>query len=189
MINEIVKKDRSYRRFYEDVKVTAERLRGFIDIARVSHSAQNLQPLKYIISNTPEKNNIIFSCLEWGGYLEDWHGPEKSDRPSAYIVVLGDTDITKNFGCDHGIAVQNILSSAVSHGFGGCIIGAIKRDLLRTRLSIPERYEILLVVALGVPKEKVVIEEIKNGNIRYWRDEEGVMHVPKRSLKEILLDL
>jgi len=100
VIYDIILRNRSYRRFYQDREISLETLRGFIELARLSPSSANLQPLKYILSNTSEKNGIIFSTLAWAGYLKDWPGPEEGERPSAYIVILGDTNITKDFSCN-----------------------------------------------------------------------------------------
>lgn len=186
MIEDLVRKNRSYRRFYQNETVSMETLKGFVNLARLSASAGNLQPLKYFISNEPGRNAEVFSCLAWAGYLKDWPGPEEGERPAAYIVMLGDTDITKNFGCDHGIAAQSIMLRAVDLGLGGCIIGSIKKDRLKDILNIPPRYEVLLVLALGKPKETVVVEEVSE-DIKYWRDEKGVHHVPKRRLEDIIL--
>ena len=159
-----------------------------MDLARLSASAANRQPLKYILSCDPKRNVLIFPHLAWAGYLKDWGGPQEGERPSAYIIILGDKEISRSFGCDHGIAAQSILLGAVERGLGGCIIGSIRREKLRQALQIPDRYEILLVLALGKPKEKVVIETLgPDGDIRYWRDKEGVHHVPKRSLDEIII--
>ena len=189
MIEELVRKNRSYRRFYENKGIENETLKELINLARLSPSAGNLQPLKYVLSNTPEKNNLIFPCLAWAGYLKEWSGPQEGERPAAYVVILGDTNITRKFGCGHGIAAQSILLGATEKGLNGCIVGSIRRKMLRDFLGIPQRYEILIVIALGVRKEMVVIEEVKGGDIRYWRDEKGVHHVPKRPLSEIILDL
>ncbi|MBE0427836.1 MAG: nitroreductase family protein [Nitrospirae bacterium] len=189
MIENLIRRSRSCRRFHENRNIDAETLKELINLARLSPSSGNLQPLKYIISNTPEKNNLIFPCLAWAGYLKDWPGPQEGERPSAYIIILGDTEITKNFGCDHGIAAQSILLGATENGLGGCIIGSVQRERLRDLLKIPGRYEILLAIALGVRKETIVIEEVKNNDIRYWRDEKGIHHVPKHSLSEIILEL
>jgi nitroreductase len=175
MIKDIILKNRSYRRFFQN-------------LARLSASAANLQPLKYMLSSTPEKNALIFSHLRWAGYLKNWPGPEESERPSAYIIILGDTKISKDFGCDHGIAAQNILLGAAEKGLGGCIIGSIDRKNLRKAFEIPTRYEILLVIAIGKPKEKVVIDIAKdNKNIKYWRDKNKSHHVPKRRLEDIII--
>lgn len=188
VIAELIRKNRSYRRFHQEVSIGLETLKTLVDLTRYCASAANLQPLKYILSCEPEKNASIFKLLGWAGYLTDWPGPPEGERPSAYIIVLGDTRITKSFGCDHGIAAQTILLGAAEKGLGGCMIGSVRRKELRQTLSIPEHLEILLVIALGKPKETVVIETAgPGGDIKYWRDDQGVHHVPKRSLDEIIV--
>jgi nitroreductase len=187
LIAELVKENRSCRRFYEDHAVEPETLKELVSLARISASAANLQPLKYILSSDPRKNAEIFSCLAWAGYLKDWPGPEEGERPAAYIVVLGDTSISKSADCDHGIAAQTILLGAREKGLAGCMLGAIDRNALRDLLNIPSQLKILLVLAIGKPREKVVLETVGSDNsIRYWRDNEGVHHVPKRKLEEII---
>ena len=188
MIKDLIAKSRSYRRFFQEVAIDRRILRELVDLARLSPSAANLQPLKYILSCEPEKNALIFQHLAWAGSLKDWPGPSEGERPSAYIIILGDTEIARSFGCDHGIAAQSILLGAVEKGLGGCIIGTVKREELRNALDIPSRYEILIVLALGKPKETVVIEQVGSaGDIKYWRDNQGVHHVPKRSLDSIVI--
>lgn len=187
MFEDLIRKNRSCRRFLESEEISRDTLRGLVNLARLSASAANLQPLKYVLVTEPKRKYLVFQCLSWAGYLKDWPGPAEGQRPSAYIIVLGDTEITRNFGCDHGIAAQSILLGAVEKGLGGCIVGSIDRDRLREGLDIPPRHEILLAIALGRPGEKVVIEEAK-GDIKYWRDGKGVHHVPKRPLEEIILE-
>lgn len=190
MIRDLVLKNRSYRRFYEEVKLEKQTLRDLVDLGRLSASGANLQSLKYILSHEPEKNEKIFPHLKWAGYLKDWGGPKVGEKPSAYIVILMDKEITKNCFWDHGIASQSILLGATELGFGGCIFASIDRKALAEDLDIPERYEILSVLALGKPKETVVLEEMKNPmDVKYWRDEEGVHHVPKRKLDDIILNI
>jgi nitroreductase len=188
MLRDLVEKTRSYRRFHQEVAIELETLRELVDLARLSAAAGNLQPLKYMLSNDPERNGKIFQHLAWAGYLKDWPGPGEGERPAAYIIVLGDTGIAKSFGCDHGIACQNMLLGTVEKGLGGCIIGSIRREKLRRDLEIPEHLEILLVVALGKPKETVVLETVgADGDIKYWRDSDGIHHVPKRKLEDIIV--
>jgi nitroreductase len=190
MLKKLIKKNRSYRRFYEREKIDIRTLKALIELARLSASSANLQPLKYFLSYTPEINQKIFPCLKWAGYLRDWQGPSEGERPSAYIIILGDTSISKSFGYDAGIAAQSILLGATERGLGGCIVASVEREKLRESLKIPEHLEILLVIALGKPKEKVVIEIVgKDGNIKYWRDKKSVHHVPKRALKDIIINL
>jgi len=188
MLKDLVLKNRSYRRFYQEVSIELETLRELVDLARLSASAMNLQPLKYVLSCESQKNALIFSHLGWAGYLKDWPGPVEGERPSAYIIVLGDTEISRSFGCDHGIAAQSILLGATERGLGGCMIATVKRQELSQALGIAPRYEILLVIALGKPKETVVIDKVDpNGDAKYWRDSQGVHHVPKRALGGIII--
>jgi nitroreductase len=190
MLKDLIRKNRSYRRFYEDYTISQKTLKELVELARLSASAANSQPLKFILSYDTEKNRKIFSQLSWAGYLEDWPGPKQGEKPSAYIIILGDKKIKESFGCDHGIAAQSILLGAIEKGLGGCMIGSIEKDTLREKLNIPECYEILLIIALGKPKEEVVIDDVgEKGDIKYWRDENGVHHVPKRTLEELILDI
>lgn len=188
MFKDLVLKCRSYRRFYEDEPIGIHTLRELIDLARCSASASNRQPLKYILSCTQNSNEIVFSCLYWAAALKNWSGPVEGERPSGYIIVLGDKEIATNFGVDPGIAAQTILLGAVEKGLGGCMFGSVERNKLRELLNIPARFEIVLVIALGKPKEKVVLEELESGDdYTYYRDKEEVHHVPKRRLDDIVI--
>lgn len=188
-VAELVKKNRSCRRFNHDRSIDGQTLAQLVDLGRLSASAANRQPLKYITSNDPAVNAQIFFCLGWAAYIKGWSGPAEGERPAAYIVLLGDTEISTEFWCDHGIAGQSILLGAREKGLAGCFIGAIDREKLRGVLSIPEQYKIMLVIALGAPAEEIVLESTlqTGGGIKYWRDEAGVHHVPKRPLEEVLL--
>ena len=186
---ELVKSNRSCRRFDRSYRVSLLTLEALVDLARMSASAANLQPLKYILSADEARNQEIFSCLTWAAYLTDWKGPVEEERPAAYIVILGDKDITSNLRCDHGIAAQSMLLGAREKGLAGCMFGAINHKKLRRELCIDERYEVLLVLAIGKPAETVRIEPVKeDGDIRYYRDADGTHHVPKRGLEELIIE-
>jgi nitroreductase len=187
-LKELILANRSYRRFEQNISVSRETLLELINLARLSPSAGNKQPLRYILTFQADKNSRIFPLLSWAAYLKEWPGPAEGERPSAYIIILGDTRISSTILCDHGIAAQSILLGAAEKGMGGCIIASIKKDQLRKELDIAEHLDILLVIALGKPREEIRLEEVKDdGDIKYWRDEQGVHHVPKRSLDEIIL--
>lgn len=188
-LKDIVYKTRSYRRFSESYHVEYKILETLIDLARMSASGANRQPLKYLVYNDPADCSRIFPSLLWAGYLKEWDGPEPGERPSAYIIVLGDKQIAEGFGVDHGIAAQSIMLGATESGLGGCMIASIRRERLRAELRIPEQFDILLVLALGKPVENVIVDEIKEGDVKYWRDEEKNHHVPKRSVGELILKL
>ena len=188
MLKDLVFKTRSYRRFYQDTAVGMETLKELVDLARHSASGANRQPLKYILSCEAKTNDRIFETLGWAAYLKDWTGPVEGERPAAYIVIMLDTGVSNQPFVDHGIAGQNIMLGATEKGLGGCIIASVNRDKLKKILDIDDRFEILLVLALGTPKETVKIEYIdSDGDIKYWRDEEDVHHVPKRRLDDIIV--
>ncbi|MEX0980464.1 MAG: nitroreductase family protein [Bacteroidales bacterium] len=184
----LILKNRSYRRFVESHPVTREALLEMIDAARLSASAKNAQPLKYFIANTKELNDTIFPTLAWAGYLTDWSGPVPGERPAAYIVQLHDTTLGNSYFCDDGIAAQSILLTAAEKELGGCIIASVKKEFLARALQLPEHLAIIQVIALGKPAEEVVIEEMKNGDIKYWRSEDQVHHVPKRLLNDLIVN-
>jgi nitroreductase len=189
MLDDLIRKNRSCRRFIQSRSLDMNVLNELVNLARLSASAANLQPLKYVICSSPEKNAEIFPCLAWAAYLKDWPGPLEGERPSGYIVVLGDMAITQDFGCDHGIACQSILLGSRERGLAGCMLGAVNREKLRDVLNLSTQLKILLVLALGVPREEIVVEPLAaDGSIRYWRDSRGVHHVPKRSLKDIVIE-
>ncbi len=182
LLKDLILTNRSYRRFYPDTAVSYDTLKELVDLARLSASAGNRQPLKFILSCDKAKNEIIFPCVGLANDTAD------GDRPSAYIIIMGDTAVHPTFNCDHGIAAQAIMLGAVEKGLGGCIVGNVKRDELRLALNIPARYEILLALALGKPKETAAIEKIgPDGGFRGWWDDNGVRHVPKRQLNDSIV--
>ena len=188
MLEELVKRNRSYRRFNQDERIELKLLRRLVDLARHCASSANRQPLKYVLTVDPDTNQNVFETLRWAGYLKEWDGPAEGQRPAAYIVILGDTTIHKTFSVDHGIAAQSILLGATEAGFGGCMVASIDQLKLKQILAIPEYLVVLLVVALGKPAEEVVVESVgSDGKIEYYRDPDGVHHVPKRTLDELVV--
>lgn len=188
-VKELISKNRSFRRFDQSHAVPAGVLRELVELARLSSSAGNLQPLKYILVTDPRANQAIFPYMAWARYLKEWPGPIEGERPSAYIIMLWDTSICPSkMHYDAGICAQSIMLGAAEKGLGGCMLASVNREGLRAALEIGERYEIPLVLALGKPAEEVMLEDIgPEGRIEYWRDGNGVHHVPKRKLKELII--
>jgi nitroreductase len=186
-LKELIFKTRSHRRFDETYRIDTKTIESLIDLARLSASGANKQPLKYIYYTTASDCEKVFPYLAWAGYLTDWPGPDKGERPTGYIIILGDKSISDIFGVDHGIAAQTIMLGATEAGLGGCIIGSIKREEMINEFSIPDNLEILLILALGKPVDNVIVDEIKDNDVKYWRDNNKNHHVPKRSLKELII--
>ncbi|RKD35258.1 nitroreductase family protein [Lacrimispora algidixylanolytica] len=189
MFKDLVTKCRTYRRFYEEIKIPTADLKELVNLARLTPSTSNSQALKFRLCNTPEETDKVYETLGWAGALPEWDGPEKGERPSAYIVILCDLSLGKNKLYDDGIVAQTMMLGAVENGYGGCILGNVQRSRLAEALGIdPTLYSIDLVLALGKPKEEVVIVSVKeDGDIRYYRDENQVHYVPKRGVDELIV--
>ncbi len=186
---ELITKNRSYRRFYGDEIMNFETVKKLINYARLSASSGNIQGLKFFVSVDKTHNEIIFKHLKWAFYLKDWDGTEPGERPTAYIIVLGDTAIHQTVEIDVGIAAQSILLGATSLGMGGCMFGSVDRAGLRKNFKIPKKFQIPLVIALGKPKENIIIDDVDSSdNIKYWRDERNTHHVPKRRLDDLIIN-
>ena len=189
-LKELLTKNRTYRRFHNEIKISDEQLLEMIEMTRLTASAANLQPLKYKISSEATMNEQIFSTLKWAGYLPNWDGPIESERPTGYIIIFNDNDISKKSEIDVGIVSQTILLKAIEMGFGGCMFGAIDRIKLNQILLIKntEKYSVKLVIALGKPKEIVELVDIKKDeSIKYYRDKKNIHYVPKRELENIMI--
>ena len=184
MIYEKITNRRTIRKYTSKV-VSKEILLKCVDAARLSPSGANRQPLKYIVVNDKELLKLVFSTLSWAGYLPEYQ-PSEEEMPRAYIVILLDKNIRQNYGHDEGIAAMSISMVAYDEGVGSCILGAVDREKLRDSLNVPDGLDIVLVVALGYPDEKPIADNVRDGDIKYWLDENGVLHVPKRDLKDIV---
>ena len=186
MIRELIRENRSYRRFSADREVTREELYAMIDSARCSASAANRQRVRFILVNKKEECDRIFPLLSFAGYLKEWDGPSESERPTAYIIMLTQDTPDVNLAIDIGIYAQSILLTAREMGLGGCMFRSFKKDKIKEFIGdIP--YNAELVIALGEPSEKVYITNVLDGDIKYYRDECDRHAVPKLSLSELII--
>jgi nitroreductase len=185
-VYETIQKRRTIRRF-KQATIPYEMILKIVDAARVAPSASNLQPLEYIIVNEPSKVQELFQHTGWAGYLpRDIGRPPDDKKPVAFIVVLYNTSIKTNWlGHDIGASTENMILTALEAGIGACWIGSIEREKIRHLFNIPENYEINCVLALGFPDEEPVAEPLSD-SVKYFRDETGRLHVPKRRLQDML---
>ena len=188
-MQELIARTRTFRCFFEK-KISTTTLHDLIHAARLGGSAANCQPWQYMLVNTPEACAQVFPYLGWEAYLTDWPGPAPGERPSAYILCLLNRErlvgSEGNALFDLGIASQNMLLTAMEQRLGGCRIMNFTPELAAL-LRLSDHLSLRLVIALGKPKETVQIDECLDDSIRYWRDDKGVHHVPKRSLASLLL--
>ncbi len=185
-MKDLIRKNRSYRRFDATKKQTREQLLSLVEGARFSPSAGNMQRLRFRLVYEKDEVEYLFGQLAWAGYLKDWPGPAEGERPTSYILILTGEDQGAFLPVDMGIAAQSIMLTAVSEGLGGCMIGSFHRERTDARFA-PEGYRVGLVLALGVPVEHVELEDAENGDIHYYRLEDGTHRVPKLPLETLVL--
>ncbi|RLF54271.1 MAG: nitroreductase [Thermoplasmata archaeon] len=182
-LERVIKTRRSIRRF-KQIPLSMDFLVNLVDAGRLAPSGANLQPIEYVIVNDKRICEKIFSALRWAGYIKPEWRPAEGERPVAYIVILVQEGRSPFSDVDVGLSAENIMLLAWSHGVGSCMLGNIDREMIREILGVPDGYRIHSVIALGFPAEKSVVEE--SDAVEYWRDEDGVMHVPKRRIKDIV---
>jgi nitroreductase len=187
MLKDLVLLNRSYRKFYNDKKVSIEQLVSLIDLARTTPSSKNRQPLKYLLVTTPKDVDFVFSHLKWALFLKDWNGPDKSEQPTAYIIMLLDKTLNEQADIDAGIAAQTILLGAVEKQLGGCILRTVNRYAITNYFNLPSTLEIIQVIAIGYPNQKVELTALdKTASVNYY-EEKGIHFVPKRKLEDIII--
>jgi nitroreductase len=160
-----------------------------LKLARLCPSAANRQPLKYLLAWRPDQNARIFPHLRWAAALSPWPGPAEDERPTGYIMILGDTRIAQRFDWDCAIVGQTMLLGATEQGLGGCMIASIDQTTLHSEIGLPQPLVILMAIALGTPSETVILQDGSPDPRPYWRDDDDVHHVPKRPLSELRLEL
>lgn len=185
MIKDIIKKNRSFRRFKGEKKISNDLLLELIDFARYCPSAANRQVIRFFPVNDSSTKKIVFSSLSWAGYLNYWDGPDEKEQPSAYIIFLTQESDRNSTYIDVGIYAQSILLGAAEMQLGGCMFGSVAEEKLKSKLKIPPDYNIPLIIALGYPDETIVLEDTRD-DIKYWRDDNEVHHVPKRLLHDLI---
>lgn len=189
-LRSLLKSNRTVRRFCGDKAVSPDTLRRLVELARFTASGRNAQPLKYRIISAEAEKEAIFPLLAWAGYFTEWPGPDADERPAAYLVQCLDTRYGDNCLCDDGLQLEAITLGARSLGIGSCIIKAFNAPKLSESLNLSEHLKPRYVVALGYPAEQVKIEDMDgsaDADFKYYRTPDGVHHVPKRLLDELII--
>jgi len=188
---DIVIANRSYRGYDESYVFTEDKLKEYVDITRFTPSSVNMQPFKYFITCEKEMVDTIQKMTKWARALPNLDLPYEGKRPTAFIIICQDTNISENtnrFMKDVGIVAQTILLQAAEEDLGGCMIGNFNPDEVKETIGLSENIVPLLIVALGKPDENIVLTEVIDGKTNYYRDENDVHYVPKRSLEDILIN-
>lgn len=191
MIRDLVEKSRSYRIFDESFKLNRQDLIDLIELARLSPCGKNGQYLRFIPVYKEEVLKDIYPYLSWAAYLKDWSGPTEGERPTGIIFVVSkDGTLTDPIlSCDMGIVSQSIMLGAVEKNLGGCMIRALNRKKITEVLNLSDDYIIHIGLAIGKPAQKVIVENINEGDdVKYWMDDDKTHHVPKIILDDLIVD-
>ncbi len=179
---------RTVRRFREALGTDPATVLGLVEAAGLAPCAGNLQELRYVIILDKARREALFPLLSWAAYLKDWQGPGEGERPAGYVVILAPSEEKPFTRIDAGIAAGYITLDAHAAGLGTCILMSFDRAGMGSLLCVPEGLSPILVIALGEPAEEVVVETLPpGGHVEYWRDSEGVHHVPKRPVSDLLI--
>ncbi len=185
MIYESIVKRRTIRKFTQKA-ISPDILRKCVDAARLSPSGMNYQPLKYLVVTDSALLAKVFKTLTWARNIPGY-SHASDEVPTAYIIILLDTTIREHAGNDPGIAAMSISMVAYEAGLGSCMLGSVDRPQLKKQLKIPDQLQVLLVIALGYPREQSKETELQGIDTRYWFDNRGVLNVPKRRLRDIII--
>ena len=187
MLRQLMAHSRSIRRFDESVRLSGKEVLAWVGALRYCPSAANLQPLRYRVVFHEEEMARVYPTLTWAAYLGDWAGPAPGERPTSAVIVAADSDHLAFAATDFGIAAQSLMLLASEAGYGGCIMGRFDEENLKESFPELRPLSIMGILVMGLPREEVRVDPVEEGSVRYWRDESGAHHVPKRSLSEILI--
>ncbi len=181
----LIIKRRTIRQFKPDPvpRVVLERM---VNAGRLAPSAANKQPLEFLVVDEPGLCRLVFPHLSWAAYISPQGNPKPGQEPVAYIITLVNLDIRDHgYEYDVGAAMENMILAGWDSGVGSCWLISVNRTKIAELFALPANYRVDCVLALGYPAENPVVEEF-SGSVRYWLDEEGRLHVPKRSLASVI---
>lgn len=180
----ILKHRRSIRRF-KQTQIQDRFLSEIVDAARRAPSGANRQPLEYIIITDQNIRKSIFPFIKWAGYLNPPWSPSSDERPMAYIAILVMEPHNPYYTRDVGLASAHLIFTAENYSIGSCILCNINTKEISTILKIPNQVLLDSLIALGYKNEVCTMED-NDTKIEYWRDEQQVHHVPKKTFSSIV---
>lgn len=188
MFSDLVKATRSFRNFDPTYRISDEIMVSLVELCRYTPSTANSQSIKFAYANSENLCEKIFPMLGWAGYIKENKPPYDGNVPAAYILVCFDTDVANEIEIDAGICAQTIVLGAMDMGIGACMIGSFDKQKATELFNLPSNIKPRLMIALGRPKETVEIVDIKDGDVKYYRDGKYKHIVPKRTTDELIIN-
>ena len=159
--------ERKSVRSYLETPVPEEVLAKVMEAARLAPSAGNVQPWHFIIVREEEKRVRIAKGCRYGKFL---------DESPVVIIACGDKRASPHwYAVETAIALEHVVMASTALGLGTCWIGMFKEEEIREILNLPENFEIVALMALGYPREKVDIWAKILHTIRPRKKLEGIL--------------
>jgi nitroreductase len=176
---------RTIRRFQQKL-IDSALLERIVNAGRLAPSGGNCQPVEFILVTESALSQQVFATTAWAGGVAPRRTPKPGQEPTAWVIILLNSKRGPvSAKADAAAAIENMILTALEAGLGSCWIGSVKRDELAKILNVPEHCAIDSVVALGFPDESPLAEDTDD-DIAYYLDDDDVLHVPKRKLKDVL---
>ena len=188
MIYDLLLRTRTIRHFKRDCAPTRSELEKLVRCARLVPSAANRQRIRYAFL-LGDAADAAFRSVAFAGYLPPEKRPGYEDRAPAYVVLMSDLqNPDTHVSMDIGIAAQAVVMAARELGYGACMIRSFKQSEIAALVGdTPDLYP-NLVIALGADNEEATVVDIKDGDIKYYKDENDVNVVPKRTVSELIVN-
>ena len=159
-------KVRQSTRSYSEKPVERDKLIKCLEAARLSPSACNSQPWKFIIADDKDLVKQIAGCT----YGKVVRFNKFTDSAKAFaVIVMEPGNLRSSAGSiktstdyaniDMGIAVSGFCYQAADLGLGTCIIGWYREKDIKRILKIPGNKKIGLLISIGYPKDNTVREK------------------------------
>lgn len=133
-------------RGYESKPIPDEVLDKILETGRIAPSASNRQPWHFIVVKDKEKRFALTA------------GPYAKFLKESPVVIVGCGDKRTSpdwYAVDVAIALQQMVIAATAEGLGTCWIGSFYEDQVRALLKIPDKFEVVAMLAMGYPKDKL----------------------------------
>ncbi|MCG2726017.1 MAG: nitroreductase family protein [Elusimicrobia bacterium] len=165
---ELARKRRSIRK-YQDKPIERDKLILCLEAARLSPSACNSQPYKFIVVDDKAIRDSLAEAIFSGIYSIC----KFAAKAKAFaFIVLQKQKITARLGnkiqnidfkqVDIGIAAEHFVLQAEELGLGTCHIGWFNKKKAAEILKIPKNYRAELMISIGYPDETPKEREKKN---------------------------
>lgn len=166
---------RQSERKYLDKPVERNKIIRCLETARLSPSACNSQPWRFIVVDNPDLRAVIGECASSLGMNKFVaQAPvivavvmEKMNMLSKIGSVLGDKEYNL---IDIGIAVNQFCLQARDLGLGTCIVGMFDEKRVKRLLDVSSSRRVPLLITVGYtdnplrPKQRKTLEQISGWN-------------------------